>query len=100
MDDARIRQLAEEVLSQLRSPSPVEPVDLERRVASLEAAVRALQAGAAPAVSATVVVAHTEAPSAHPALALLGPSGGGKGPCVLEPDKPCTGSGQCRTFGH
>jgi hypothetical protein len=35
----------------------------------------------------------------HPSLRLLGPSGCADA-CVLEPDKPCVGSGQCRTFGH
>lgn len=98
MDDAKIKQLTEEVLSQIRgSGGTWEPSDLEGRVAALEAAVRAFQAGrAAPAASATIVVAQI-----HPALSLLGPAAGGAGkPCVLEPDKPCVGSGQCRSFGH
>lgn len=97
MDDAKIKQLTEEVLSQIRGSGPAEPSDLEGRVAALEAAVRAFQAGrAAPAASATILVAQI-----HPALSLLGPAAGGAGkPCVLEPDKPCVGSGQCRSFGH
>jgi hypothetical protein len=101
MDDAKIQQLTEEVLSQLQGGAgATEPADLESRVAALEAAVRALHAGTAPA-STTVVVAQTVAPpAAHPASGLLGPSGGGKGACILEPDKPCVGSGQCRSFGH
>jgi hypothetical protein len=104
MDDARIKQLAEDVLSQIHGGGrDAGGSDLEGRVAALEAAVRALQSGAAAAAppATTVVVAHAAQPHTHPALALLGPSGGGPGsPCVLEPDKPCVGSGQCRSFGH
>jgi hypothetical protein len=100
MDDSKIRQLTEEVLSQLRGGGGAEPGDLEARVAALEAAVRRLQGGAA-APSTTVVVTQAPPAPAHPALAQLGPSGGGTGnACILEPDKPCVGSGQCRTFGH
>jgi hypothetical protein len=104
MDDSRIKQLAEEVLSQIRGGSASSaPADLEGRVAALEAAVRSLQTGgpaSAPAHT-TVVVTQPAPQPAHPALALIGPSGGGPGsPCVLEPDKPCVGSGQCRSFGH
>ena len=103
MDDARIKQLTEEVLAQISGGSaPEPPADLENRVAALERAVRSLQSGApAPAPVTTVVVTQSSAEPAHPALALLGPSGGGPGsPCILEPDKPCVGSGQCRSFGH
>jgi hypothetical protein len=102
VDDSKIRELTEEVLSQLRGGGGAEPGDLEARVAALEAAVRRLQGGAAAAPGTTVVVTQGQ-PSAHahPALAQLGPSGGGTGnACILEPDKPCVGSGQCRTFGH
>jgi len=97
MDDAKIKALTEEVLGQIRDGgAALEPSGLESRVAALEVAVRALQTGfAAPASSTTVVVA------AHPALSLLGPAGGGPGnACILEPDKPCVQSGQCRTLGH
>ncbi len=105
MDDARIKQLAEEVLSQIGGgTAAASPSDLEGRVAALERAVRSLQAGGPATASApatTVVVTQAAAQPAHPALALLGPSGGGPGnPCVLEPDKPCVGSGQCRSFGY
>jgi hypothetical protein len=109
MDDARIRQLAEEVLAQLRAPGKeTPPSDLESRVAALEAAVRALLVGAAPAAgpaaaaaSATVVVAQVGPAPSHPAFGLLGPSAeGNSGRCVLEPGKPCVGSGQCRSFGY
>jgi len=102
MDDAKIKQLTEEVLSQIRGGGASEPSDLDGRVAALEAAVRALQrGGAAPAAGTTVVVTHGGPAPLHPALSQLGPSGGGAGnPCILEPDKPCVSSGQCRTLGH
>jgi hypothetical protein len=103
MDDAKIKQLTEEVLSQIRGGGGAPaPLDLEGRVAALEAAVGALQRGSsAPAASTTVVVTQGGAPPAYPSLSLLGPAGGGTGnPCILEPDKPCVGSGQCRTLGH
>jgi hypothetical protein len=99
MDDAKIKELTEEVLSQLRSGgSPAPAADIEGRLAALEAAVHALQAGSGAAT--TVVVAQTVAAPAHPSSGLLGPAGGGQGACLLEPDKPCVGSGQCRSFGH
>lgn len=100
MDDARIRRLAEEVMAELRAAPRPEATDLEARVAALEAALGHLQ-GSVPAAAATVVVAQATAPQpAHPAFGLLGPSSGGQGQCVLEPGKPCVGSGQCRSFGH
>ena len=91
MDDARIQALTAEVLADLRAPAAPGPAAggaaaLEARVAALETALRSL--GVTPAASAP-----------HPSLQLLGPAGGGDR-CVLEPDKPCVGSGQCRTFGH
>jgi len=103
MDDARIKQLTEDVLSQISGRSEAaSSSDLESRVAALERAVRSLQSGApAPPAATTVVVTQTAQPPTHPALAFIGPSGGGPGsPCILEPDKPCVGSGQCRSFGH
>jgi hypothetical protein len=104
MDDARIRQLTEEVLAKISgSPSP-EVSDLESRVAALEAAVRALaRAGIsapAPPVSTTTLVVTQTSVASPAALSLVGPGSGATGQCVLEPDKPCVGSGQCRTFGH
>jgi hypothetical protein len=100
MDDAKIKQLTEEVLSELRGGAdPAGASDLEGRVAALEAALAGFRGAPAPAAT-TVVVAQTVTPSAHPASGLIGPSGGGQGACVLEPDKPCVGSGQCRSFGH
>jgi hypothetical protein len=96
VDDARIQALTAEVLADLRAPAAASPPAggkaLEARVAALEAAVRSLIASPQGGIAL--------APTAlHPSLRLLGPSGGGDA-CVLEPDKPCVGSGQCRTFGH
>jgi hypothetical protein len=108
VDDARIRQLTEDVLAQLGTPRNPQAADLEARVAALEATVRRLLDGAAapsataatpPAgSSATVLVAQVTAP-AHPSLSVFGPKPLGEH-CCLEPGKPCTGSGQCRAFGH
>ena len=69
MDDERIRQLAEEVLLEVRGavPGPGEAPSLEARVAAREAAVRERGEGA----RATVVVA-----LAHPSHSLLGVSPG------------------------
>jgi hypothetical protein len=98
VDDAKIAALTAEVLAELRAPavpggSRAVPDPglgaLEARVAALEAAVRIL-AGAPAAPSSPT----------PPSRWLLGPSGGPSGACVLEPDQPCVGSGQCRTFGH
>jgi len=102
LDDSRIRELTTEVLQKLREPGPQDTPDLERRVAALERAVRALAEGRAAAAPAATAVAIAVAPAAaheHPSLSLLGPSAGGH-VCVLEPGQPCVGSGQCRTFGH
>ena len=110
MDDARIQALTAEVLADLRAPAGPGPAAgvasaLEARVAALETALRSLgvapSAGTPGSVQAVAIAAvRPAAPSAsHPSLQLLGPSGGGDR-CVLEPDKPCVGSGQCRTFGH
>ena len=93
MDDARIKALTAEVLSQLGAPAEPVAADLETRVAALERAV-----AGAPAVARarSVVALHV-----HPSHQLLDvPGGSTDGRCVLEPDKPCVGSGQCRTLGH
>jgi hypothetical protein len=89
MDDARIRQLRDEVLAAIREPAPLsaEEASLSTRVAALEDAVRALQAPARPS------------PRSHPSLRLLDVPKGVEC-CVLEPDKPCIESGRCRAFGH
>jgi len=96
MDDARIRELTDEVLRAIRGPAETRrDVSLEERVAALEARVGALQAGSGPAAS--VAVARAEVP----ALRLVEvPGAGGTGECSLEPGRPCVGSGRCRTFGH
>jgi hypothetical protein len=104
MDDARIRQLAEEVLGALRAPAaePHRGGDLEARVAALEAEVSRLRQGRVlPVAAEPAVHVHVSAPPApeHPSHGRLGPGAGGER-CVLEPDKPCVQSGQCRSFGH
>ena len=78
MDDARIRDLTNEVL------------------AALDAAVARLAGGLA---VAAVSAPPTGIGRGHVSLTVLDvPSGGDR--CVLEPDRPCTNSGTCRTFGH
>jgi hypothetical protein len=103
MDDARIRELAAEVLGALREPSaqPAVRGDLEARVAALESEVARLrQQRALPVVAEPAAVhVHVEAPQEHASHGRLGPSARGDA-CVLEPDKPCIGSGQCRSFGY
>jgi len=95
VDDERIKQLTEEVMSVLRPPSAAPPpsaatTSLEDRVAALERAVRGT-----PSVSVQVVET-----AVHPSQSLLGPSAPPGGRCVMEPDKPCVQSGMCRTLGH
>ena len=94
MDDARIRQIRDEVLSELSVPKGDATGALEARVAALERALLTLVGSSGPAVS---VVAVTTPP--HPSFRLLDVSGGTER-CVLEPDKPCVQSGQCRQLGH
>lgn len=95
MDDQRIRELTEEVLSQIGAGGASSPAGLEARVAALEAAVARLQRGAAPAsVPAAAVHVHT-----HPSLQVLSVPGGSDR-CVMEPDKPCVQSHACRVLGH
>jgi hypothetical protein len=102
MDESRIKALTEEVLAQIRPDgrSKAAGGDLESRVAALEAALRELRGApsAAPRVVAAAVV--VTAAGVHPSQTLLHVAGGGSGQCLLEPDKPCVGSGACRTFGH
>jgi hypothetical protein len=101
VDDARIAELTAEVLADLRTPGSHPPgphapaaSGLEARVAALEATLRSLR----PVTAVAVATAGPERP-VHPSHELLGPGGGGDR-CLLEPDKPCVGSGMCRTFGH
>lgn len=97
MDDARIRALTDEVMTALDRDQTARTTDsLEARVAALEAAVARLSA-ARPAAHA-----HEEPPPAaraHVSLRVLDVPGGGDR-CVLEPDRPCTNTGTCRSFGH
>ena len=104
MDDERIRQLTEEVLSAVRG-APAEretAASVDARLKALEAAVRRLEA-AGPSlatVSATVVAAPRTPATAvrHPSLRLLDVPGG-EDRCILEPDLPCEKSGRCRSLG-
>jgi hypothetical protein len=104
VDDARIAELTAEVLADLRTPaapgtSPASTSALEARVVALENAFRGLRRADAPApLGVPVAVALAAAPR-HPSHELVGPSAAGDR-CVLEPDKPCVGSGQCRSFGY
>jgi hypothetical protein len=97
MDDARIRQLTEEVLAALQSPPAGSPgADLEARVAALERMVARLQPAPEPSGPPPATVhLHT-----HPALQVITSVPGGGDRCVLEPDKPCVQSGACRSLGH
>jgi hypothetical protein len=109
MDDERIRQLTEEVLSAVRG-APAErerDASIEARLSALEGAVHRLQAGAGTVVAAAVVApAPAPGPATAPARGHLHPSlrlidvPCGEDRCVLEPDKPCEKSGRCRTFGY
>jgi hypothetical protein len=94
MDDNRIHELTEEVLSQLREGAVPRSADLESRVAALEATVARLQLGAGRPAAPPAVHVHT-----HPSLQVLSvPAGTDR--CVMEPDKPCVHSGACRVLGH
>jgi len=95
MDDSRIRELTEEVLSQLREGGGPAAADLESRVTALEATVTRLQLGAArSSPTAAAVHVHT-----HPSLQVLSVPGGSER-CIMEPDKPCVKSRACRVLGH
>jgi len=89
MDNGRIEQLRNEVLSKVQGHSRG---DLEERVAALEKAVRSLKGEAS--TETTILVQ-----KAHPSLRVLDVPGG-TDRCIIEPDKPCTKSGLCRSFGH
>jgi hypothetical protein len=90
MDDARIKQLSDEVMAQLGQPTPLE-------LAQRALARRAPEAPAAPGTIEVVAVAVTVHPSHHKFEL---PSGASDGRCVLEPGRACSGSGLCRTLGH
>jgi hypothetical protein len=95
MDDARIRRLTEEVLGQIAG-APASSPDLESRVAALESAVARLQGTAPPAPPVREAHVHVHT---HPSLQSLRVASGSDR-CVVEPDKPCVQSGQCRALGH
>jgi hypothetical protein len=95
MDDKRIRELSEEVLSQIGAGGASPPAGLEARVAALEVTVARLQLGAGrPVAPPAAIHVHT-----HPSLEVLNVPGGSDR-CVMEPDKPCVQSGACRVLGH
>ncbi len=94
MDDQRIRELTDEVLSQIGTGGASSSAGLEARVAALETTVARLQIGAVRSAPAAAVHVHT-----HPSLQVLGVPGGSDR-CLMEPDKPCVQSGACRVLGH
>jgi len=93
MDDARIKQLTDEVMAQLGQPTPLERA---QRALTQERPGAWAEEPAAGTLQ-VVAVAVTLHPS-HQKFDL--PSGASDGRCVLEPGRACTGSGQCRTLGH
>jgi hypothetical protein len=94
MDDARIRDLTSEVLAALDRRTDTRTAEsLEARVSALEAAVARLTA---PRAAAPI----GSAPRGHVSLMVLDVPSAGGDRCVLEPDRPCTNSGTCRTLGH
>ena len=100
MDDARIRQLQDEVMGRLRRGGGSEGRSLESRVAALEEAVARLTRTAPSPVVAALPCPEPQPPIQHPSAQLLKVVGSVNGMCVLEPDKPCNNSGACRTFGY
>jgi hypothetical protein len=98
MDDDRIRRLTEEVLAQIGGAAGGPPAsDLESRVAALESVVARLQASG-PRTPVREAGTHGHVHT-HPSLRAL-EVGPGSERCVMEPDKPCVQSGQCRALGH
>src|SRR5262245_19784317 len=98
MDDSRIRELTEEVLSQLREGAPAASgTGLESRVAALEAAAARLQLRPGRTAAPPQAAAHVHA---DPAVHVLSVGAGSGGGCVMEPDKPCVSSHACRVLGH
>jgi hypothetical protein len=80
MDDAKIDQIAREVLASLR---------------------KAHAEGERPLEAEPAAVPRPPVDSRHPSLLLMSVPGGVVGsPCIIEPDKVCVGSLRCRTFGH
>jgi hypothetical protein len=105
VDDDRIDEIRRAVLDRLhRAASGHAPAGLEARVAALEAAVAALSRGGHAPAASTAPAPHRA--RTHPSLVVvaLPPEADAcaaePGRCLLEPDKPCTQSHACRTFGH
>jgi hypothetical protein len=99
MDDDRIRRLTEEVLAQIGgAPGGPPTSDLESRVAALESTVARLQGSGRPRAPVREADTHVHVHT-HPSLQVL-EVGPGSERCVVEPDKPCVQSGQCRALGH
>jgi len=86
MDDERIQELTEQVLSKLADQP--ETADLEQRLAALERTGG--PRGAVPG----------GARAKHVALRIIEIASCGEDECWLEPGKPCSNSGRCRTFGY
>ena len=83
MDDAKIDQIAREVLTSLKKARTESAVALAPH----------------PPSSPTPVSEARPATPFH--LQLLSVTGGTVGsPCVIEPDKLCVASLRCRSFGH
>ena len=86
MDDERIQELTEEVLGKLAERP--ETADLEHRIGALEHAAghrKAIPPGAR---------------AKHVALRIIEIAARGEDECLLEPGKPCSNSGRCRSFGY
>ncbi len=99
MDDARIRQLTDEVLQAVRDRDGVAQPDLAARVAALEQEVADLKAALASRTAGPVAAVAATTVHVHPSLQVI--SVGAKSErCVLEPEKPCVESHACKTFGH
>lgn len=102
MDDSRIQQLTSEVIAALEGREEAGATGpLEARIAALEAEVAELKRRLAGGVAASAPAAAptTVAVSVHPSFQVLN-LGASPARCVLEPDKPCAESGQCKSLGH
>ena len=88
MDDERIQELTGEVLAKLADQP--ETADLEQRLAALE------RAGG----QRSVVAVPGGGRAKHIALRVIEIASRGEDECWLEPGKPCSNSGRCRSFGY
>jgi hypothetical protein len=98
MDDARIHELKQEVLGQLRKAQEgaVAHTGLETRVAALEKAVATL----ASRLVGSGVPGSAPAPPSHPSLQVFSFPASTSDRCLMEPDKPCVKSHACRVLGY